>query len=383
MSFDKFEKYMRTAQKDVINMKTLLFTLINSFMVGVFFCGLYLTGRVLIPILAEKDTFFSSPKLGRIKARKRGGRIVGFFDNLVGKNRHVNCRTGKVEEGEINYSGFWWKFFGAYFIGLDEVYKYTIAYEVIADEQEVKYLEVEASSIFIEGSYSVTAIFVTKDGVSLRVSLQLKLTTIDASKALSLQISWTIPVFKAVLAASRDYFGARNLKDLICAQNEGTQTANEIEQINSSDFIQHILNLNVPKIGNISLKDICGQNIDAVNLTDIELVDRKVREAFSAPFIASQEAQKQVKEAEAYANAVVIKSEGDKLAAVNLALVTTLLGNAEAGVYGKKREGLGGDSKATAQVLIAEKQSTMKGLTTLVNGGNSVLSIPTGGKENG
>ena len=356
--------------------------LINLFMLVILFLGLYLLGRVFIPILAEKDTFFSSPKLGRIKARKRSGRIVGFFDNIVRKNKHVNKDTGEIETGEITPDGFWWKFFGAYFIGLDEVYKYKIACEAEEDTKgELNYAEKEASSIFLEGSYPLTATFVTKDGVRLKIKLQLKLTTLDAAKALSLPVSWTIPVFATVLGASRDFFGARSMKTLVTEQNEGKVISVDLNNIKNSDYIQQILGLNIPKIGNVSLAEICGQRIDAVNLVDIDFADEETRKAFSAPFIAEQHAQKQIKDAEAYANAIRIKSEADKLAATSIAVAITLKGNAEADVYSKKHEGLGGNSHATAQVIAAEKHSEMKNLTTLVNGGNSVMAVPISDKS--
>jgi regulator of protease activity HflC (stomatin/prohibitin superfamily) len=359
-------------------MSTVTLAYINLFAAIVMCTGLYLIGRVFIPIAGEKDTFFSSPKLGRIKARKRGGRIVGFFDNLAGKGKHTNKKTGKIELGETGSGGFWWTIFGAYFIGLDEVNKYNIATEVYEESGKITYKEIEASSIFLEGSYPLSATFISRDGVGLKVRIQLKLTTVDAAKGLSLPISWTIPVFAAVLATSRDFFGAGEIRKLIAAQNEGGGENVGVKELVSSDYIQRILNLNTPKVGNISLEEICGQRIDAVNIVDIDFADEETRQAFSAPFIAEQVAQKQVKEAEAYASAVRIISEADKSAAVNIAAATTLKGNAEAGVYGKKHEGLGNDPRSTAQVITAEKHSTMENLTTLVNGGNSMLSIPVG-----
>jgi regulator of protease activity HflC (stomatin/prohibitin superfamily) len=343
--------------------------------------GLYLLGRIFIPILAEKDTFFSSPKLGRIKARRRGGRIVGFYGNLLRKGKFVNKETGRIETGEQNSKSFFWIIFGAYFIGLDEVYNYIIAVEANEDDKgQLHYIEKEASSIFLEGSYSLSATFITKDGVRLKVKLLLKLSTVDVTKALSLPISWTIPVFGAVLGASRDFFGARNIKTLISTQNEGGRG---IIEINGSEYIQKILALNIPQTGNVSLEEMCGQNIDAINIVDIDFADEETKKAFSAPFIAEQLAQGQVKEAEAFANALAIRSNAERLAANNVAAAITAKGNAEADVYGKKCENLGGDAKAAAQVITAEKQSEMENLTTLVNGGGSTVTIPINNKKEG
>jgi len=356
--------------------------IIHLAIVFVFMFGLYLLGRVFIPILAEQDTFFSSPKLGRVKAICRSGRIIGFIDNLVGKGKYANKITGKIEVGEFIPRGFWWKFFGVYFIGLDQVYKYTVAIEAVEERNgEIKYVEKNASSIFLEGSYQLTAHFMTCDGICLKIRLHLKLTTLDAAKALSLPVSWTIPVFAMVLGASRDFFGTRSLKKIISTRNEGMNDENEESGIGHSEYIKEILSLNKPNIGNISLEEMCGQRIDAVNIMDIDFVDSEAKKAFFAPFLAEQNAQTQVKEAEAYASAIHIKSVADKLAAENMACSIMTKGNAEAGVYGKKRDNLGGDSKAAAQIIVAEQQSTMKNLTTLVNGGNSLVSIPTNSKQ--
>jgi len=337
----------------------------------IIFCGLYLMGRVFIPLLAEKDSFFSSPKLGRIKAQKRCGRIIGFFDNLAGKNRYTNKMTGKIEIGEINPDGFWWKFFGVYFIGLDEVAKYKIATEAIEDiSGKFQYVEEEASSIFLDGAYPLTAQFVTKDGVGLKIKLQIILTTLDAAKALSLPVSWTIPVFGAVLGATRKFVGSKSLEALISAQGNIAENGN-------TDLITEILDLNTTKIGGISLEEMCGQYIKAVNIIDLEFADLETKKAFTYSFIACQEARKKIKDAEAYAGVIKITSEADRVAAVNIAASITLKGSAEADVYGKKHESLGGNTNTTAQVIVAEQQSEMKNLTTLVLGGNSIIAIPT------
>ncbi len=343
-----------------LHMTVPLFLMIIFVILFVFLpTGLYLCGRVFIPVLAEKDTFFSSPKLGRIKARKRGGRIVSFFGNIVGKDRHVNQQTGRVEIGEFISRNFYWRRFGAYFIGLDDVYKYKIAVEAIEEitegkDPEFRYIEKEASSIFVEGSYPLTAHFMTKDGVRLKIRLQLKLSTLDASKGLSLPISWTIPVFMAVLGASRDFFGTRSIRTLVSSNNDSSQVSAVQNGIRNSGYAEQILDLNVPRPGNISLGEVCGQHIDAVNLAEISFVDKETERAFASVFIAEQEAQ-----------------------------AITLRGDAEAEVYAKKHGSIGKNSEATAKVITAEKQSVMGNLTTLVNGSGSLLAISADKKKGG
>jgi len=358
-------------------MNTLFLVLTNLVLLITFLFGLYLCSRILIPLLAEKETFFSSPKLGRIKARRRNGKIVSYFDNLARKDKHVNQVTGKIENGENFHKGFWWELFGVCFIGLDDLYHYNIAVEAKGNGgDELKYIEKETSSIFLEGSYTLTEIFTTKDGVRIRVKLQLMLETLDASKGLSMPTSWTIPIFAAVFGVGRYFFGSNTIRALITTNDDDDETGASLGNIRNSDLIGQILDLNTPKVGRVSLEETCGQCIRAVDLIDIGFVDEETRKAYSAPFVAKQEAQKQIKEAEAYANAIRIKSEADKLAADNIATAITVKGNAEAGVYSKKHKGLGSDSRSTAQVIAAEKHSTMEKLTTLVNGGGSVVSLP-------
>jgi hypothetical protein len=343
----------RNASEGLVEMNVILFLTINTVALGILLCGLYLLGRVFIPELAEADSFFSSPKLGRIKAKRRGGKIIGFIDNLVGKNRSVNKNTGKIENCEQETNNLCWKLFGAIFIGLDEIYKYKIAIEAEEDgDGNIKYLEKEASSIFIEGSYPLTTVLVTRDGVRLKVKFQLKLSTLDASKALSLPVSWTIPVFTAVLGKSRSFVGSKNTITLISSQHEGSLEGIDLDEKVNSDLIKEILSLNKPAFGNISLADMCGQYIDAVNITYVGFADKETEKDFLAPFVAERKAT-----------------------------ATTLMGNAEAAVYEKKHSSLGSNPGATAQVIAAERHSTMSGLTTLVNGGKTVMAIPVENKK--
>jgi hypothetical protein len=379
----EIRKKCTNVQKVAIKMNIGSFFILNLSLVVVILFGLYLCARVYIPELAEKDVFFTSPKLGRIKARRRSGRIICFIDNLYGKGRHTNKITGKVEDGEILPHGFWWTLFGVRFIGLDQIYTYRIA--ISADsgiDGTIHYGEKEASSIFLEGSYPVTAILITRDGIRLKVSIQLKLTTLDAAIGLSHPNSWTIIVFADVLGKTRNFFGARNVEEIISSSNDGMAITISSDKIQQLGYEQEILGLNDRKIDKISLAERCGQRIDTVNIIDIDFADEETRRAFSAPFIAKQESQRRIKEAEADAVAIAIRSEAAKNAATNNADAIRAVGGAEAEVYEEKCRSLGGDPHAAAQVLVAEKHSTMTQLGTLVIGSHQAqVSIPVQKKE--
>ena len=218
---------------------------INELGIAAFGYGVHLWARIQIPRWAEEDKFFTSPKLGRGKARKRAGRIIGFIDNFVGKDKHVDPKTGNVEPGEIvpDPDDFWWRHYGARFIGLDGMHQYMIADSVTEKEDgTLEYTEKLASSIFLEGTYPLTVLLFTSDGMLLRVKIRIKTTTVNLAKALSLPVSWTKPLFDAVISTNRDHFGARSVHDLITAQNEGETikiTGEKIETIGWEIF--HLL----------------------------------------------------------------------------------------------------------------------------------------------
>jgi hypothetical protein len=361
----------------------ILTVLINGVSILGILYGLYLLGRVFVPKLAEKDNFVSSPKLGRGKAIKRSGRIVKFISNFAGKGKHVNQKTGKVEPGEEEPKGFWWKLFGVHFIGLNDVYKYNIATkatEVIVNEKgdtEIVYTMDVASSIYLEGAYTLTTLCLTKDGIRLRRVIELGLETTDLGKALSLPKSWTIPVFTTVLGADRDFVGARNASALIASQNEGTTTIDGTE-IKNSGYVALVLSLNTDTNGNVPLSEICGQRIKWVNVTDMDFADPKAKEAYMAPFVANQEAQKVVAEANAYAAAKKVRTDADLAAAKNVAEAITLKGEAEAIVYELKHIALGSKPEATAEVLVAEQRGPMDKVTVWAPGSNPIIG--SGGK---
>jgi hypothetical protein len=335
--------------------------------------GLYLIGRIKIPELAEKEKFFSSPKLGRIKARKRGNRIIGFFDNLVGKGKHVNPITGIVEPREILDRGFWWKHFGAVFIWLDDIHEYEIAKEAVeGDNGELVYTTDTAHSIFVDNILPLTAKLLTADGILLLFRLQIISETVDGSKALSLPVSWTIPEFKAVYATARDFVGARKVVDLITSQNEGGTIKIYGKEIFNSGFVPLMLNLNnsIPGEGNVSLRDTCGQKIVAVNVVDIDFVNPAEKEAFSTPIIANREAQRKVEDAKAERDAMVAIAEGEKTSAHNKAEAIRKVGAAEASVLKKKAKAIG---PGASNVLTAEAISKMTGLKVL--GGNTMVGL--------
>ncbi len=347
-------------------MSIILLVLVNVLAIVALSGAIYMVGRIQIPIWADKDFLFSSPKLGRIKARRRSGRIVGFLDNLVGKGQHVNELTGKIEPDEVRPTGFWWRRFGVRFIGLDDVYTYKIAKEATEGmDGKFTYTEEPASSIYYEGTYPLTILLYTMEGILLRVKLQLKTITVDAAKALSLPVSWTIPLFAAVIAASRDHFGRMSTSDLISAQNESGAIKIAGRKIANSGFVKLIRGLNDAKKGNISLADVCGQKIEAVNVVDIDFATDQDRETFLKPYKATQEAQETANKADGEAKALIIRSTAEKDAAINQAAAIKARAEGEAAGHTAKVAAFKGNEVVAGNVIASEQLRQMTNLTVL------------------
>ncbi len=341
--------------------------------------GAYLWARVMIPRLADENKFFISPKLGRVVARRRSGKIVAFYSNLVGTGKSANEKSGKIEKKKEVHNGSWfswsswswWRVFGAHFIGLDDVYTYRIATEATETTNgELTYAENEASSIFHVGSYPITAIYTSSDGVRFKVKIQLGLETVHAGIALSLPVSWTILVFRAVMAATRDYFGSKTAVEIIGGQFEGTVEAND-----KPELLQKILDLNTDT-GNPALAKVCGQKIVTANF-DIDFADDKTREQFTAPYKAILEATAAKEKAKGEANARIENAMGEMKSAEHLALAKLREGEAEANIMKALVIACDGDIERATRIMEAIKLQQMAGITTLVQGGaKTPISLP-------
>jgi hypothetical protein len=315
----------------------------------VFLIALYIAGRKYIPGLAEKKRFFLSPKVGRIMARCRSGRIIGFLDNLVGSRKHTNPETGVIEKDEVPPNGFFWELFGAYFVFFDTAYQYTLAKS--AEEKEdgtLKYEEIEVESIFLKGMYPITTLPITKDGVRLKVKIQIDTETIDAASALSLPVSWTIKIFTFILGETRTLFGSKSVEDLI--------TKKGFDPTKVDDFETQVI------ARNHRIKD-SGQQITGVTIVDIDFADPEIKRAYSAPFVASKEAQQQVANAKAFAEAATNKAKGIREEE-----------KARSATYKSKVASFGGNSLAAAIVIAAENGQGIRTLAT----GNQSTTVPLG-----
>jgi hypothetical protein len=310
---------------------------------------IYFGGLFYIPKLAEKKHFFLSPKLGRIMARKRGGKIIGFLDNLVGSGKHVNKETGVIENGEVKPCGLFWELFGAHFIVFDSAYKYMLATE--AEEKKdgsLTYKETEVESIFLNGRYSITTLPVTSDGVRLKVKLQINTETLDAAVALSLPISWTIEIFTSTLGEVRLWFGQRKVEKLI--------TGKKFSTANLDEFEKQVISRNDRLVG-------CGQKITKLTIIDIDFADEETKKAYSAPFVASREAQQKLTDAKAFADAATNNAKGIKEQE-----------GARAETYKSKVESFGGNAIAAAVAIAAENGQGLRVLA--ISNGKQNFTVP-------
>jgi hypothetical protein len=319
----------------------------NMVAFGCLSTSVYFFARLMIPKWAEDDFLFSSPKLGRIKAIRRGGRITSFIYNMTGSGFHFNEKTGKRIDGEEQQNDWWWKKFGARFIWLDDVYTYKIATEVTEKEDgSLEYKEEPASSIFHDGTYKMTVLFYTKEGLLLRVKIRARTTTRDASTALRLPVSWTIPMFDGIIAPFRRFFGNREASQLISVDPTGVKPKIDAEEIG---IIRQ--DLNTDTTDSISMEKKCGQFIEGLEIADIDFARTTDEEIFRLPYKATQEAQKIKAEASAQQEAAKNKAEAIRVE-----------GQAVADAYQAQYRALGGDTSA----IVADKHSKMTNLTTLV-----------------
>jgi hypothetical protein len=320
---------------------------LNMFAFGCLSTSVYFFARLMIPKWAEDDFLFCSPKLGRIKAIRRSGRITGFIYNMTGSGFHFDEKTGKRILEEMESNNWWWRKFGARFIWLDDVYTYEITTEVVEKEDgSLEYKKEPASSIFHDGSYPMTVLLYTKEGLLLRVKIRVQTTTRDASTALRLPVSWTIPMFEGIIAHFRRLFGNKEASQLISVDPTGVKPKIDAEEIG---VIRE--DLNTDTADSISMEKKCGQYIEGLDVVDIDFARPEDEELFRKPYKAMQESQ-----------TITAKALAEKEAANNKAKAIRVEGQAVADTYQAQCRALGGDTSA----IVADKHSKMTNLTTLV-----------------
>lgn len=340
---------------------------------------LWVTARISIPYLVEAVCFFLSPKVGRIMAQTRSGDIIAYWSN-TGKTtgRKVNPQTGKMEDGREDYSGFWFKYFGAHWISFDGVYTYPIITEMHENEEKTAgdYTEVgtTARSIFLIGTYRASIIFPTSEGMLLRVKFQVRSETLHCGVALALQC-WPRTMLGAVIAVLRDKFGGGKIKDLISVNHEGKiDVANSATQSINDTEVRKILDLlNTGNTGNPSMEVLCGQKIVGLNLMEIDFVHKEDRDKYLAPFLAELEKEKTITDANAAAEKTKIGAKAKKDAAIDEAAAIKELGDATAVASEALMKAFSGDATAVAKFLSLREVAKMEGLKAL--GGNTIVDL--------
>ena len=333
--------------------------------------------RLITMTLAPHDIFFSSPKLGRIKARVRNGRIVGFIAHLKGIQGeiprldpndsdayhtgpvHIDEETGKILNGEERIGGLWWKWYGVRFIGLDDIFKYKIEVATKQPDGTIKKDTVTADSLFFSGTYPMSIEEAeTSDGIRGGLKFQITLQTTHAGESLKYK-DWLDVVRNPILAIARDYVANESVEDLLKAKNELSSL--------KTGFIGCMKSLNSDSSGNKSLDFRVGQRVVAASITSVDFKDAVAK---------SMEAKK-IAEGEAAAKRTSYEVDRDGI---------KMLGEARNLILKERREILSAKGgKLTAQVeqasITGEAIGKHKG--TLVLGGTTIQSITADSEDEG
>lgn len=247
----------------------------------------YYSLRIVFGLLASKNILFTSPKLGRIVAKTREGRISGYIGNLWGLGYSVDKKTGTVTVGERNYVSFLWWAFGVTWIGLDKIHRYPFDVVKIDENGKIKVENVTAESIFHTGSYLLEATDAeTTEGTPVSIRLRVNLQTVNAGLSLRYP-NWQAIVFDAIKAACRDFVGAHGVRELFTMQNEGALKLN-VKDIENSGFVELIKSLNNNIKGNPGLDLTVGQTIVSVNLITLVIEDAEIKNLIQAKLKAEE-----------------------------------------------------------------------------------------------
>jgi len=275
--------------------------------------------RIMTMILAPKDILFSSPKLGRIKARVRNGKIVGYIAHLKGLIGelptagggtytglvHIDEETGKILAGPEEIRNFWWTFYGVRFIGLDSIYYYKTKKRTTDDKGKImKEEEVTARSLHFSNVFPMSSKEMeTKDGNRADLNYTYTLQTTHAGESLKYN-DWLMVVEAPVKGTVKDYVSGSDIQELIAFKNELSTS--------SDSFVNCLKKLNNDVVGNVSLHRRVGQRIIAGSLTDVGFKD-VMADALEAKKIAEEQGQAIIATAKATADAQVEEARGYKV----------------------------------------------------------------------
>jgi hypothetical protein len=322
--------------------------------------SLHVVVKTILVNLAKKDNFFTSPKIGRIKAQVRAGRIIRYIANLKGLNKHIEEKTGRIGYGET-WGRWWsplWMIYGVRFIGLDSIKRYNIDIvnkEINPTTGEIKITteEKEAGSIHFQGSYHrLISRVATLEMTEVNVLLSFTTETVHAGRSLK-YASWIDVVNRAIDSFTREFIAHVPLTEV-----------NKIKaEMEAGGFVTQLKEtLNDSKVGgNPGLKETVGQMVIAVNIEMIDFVDKSVQEAAQAEEKAKRNIAGRIAE-----------SEGEVEIAKNEAWAKETRGRVDNTILEGKLAAVGNDPRTLSEVTKWQSIAELKTLPgTLVIGENT------------
>lgn len=306
-----------------------------------------------VPMLAEKNLFFSKVDEGKIKVVMKGGRAHCFISSL--KDHTVDSITGVVGPVLPPKLGFWDEMFGVKFIGIPPTFKihsYKFKWNKYVTNKDGKHEIVHKDDLtdilYFRAPYVIEIPNLeTKDRRRVTLIVQFVTETMDAKLSLFSTPNWLTIVESAVIAALRDYVAAKNFDVLLKEPKEL-----------GGDFVSSVGIIDQTGVGNQPLSTTVGQKLQAINLISIEADDKEA--------IAAMEAKKTSKD----------KADAKKQDAKGIEAIGTAEANNEKKSLIADMEALGVHGGQIGMVRLA-RALEKAGTQTVVLGGGAMPTINT------
>lgn len=254
---------------------------------------LAVTAYVGIPLLAQKNLFFTNVPEGKIKVIMKGGRAHCFIASI--KDRLIDPKTGEIYSASTSQPrGFWDEMFGIKFMGWPSIYKvYTYEFhwnKYVTDQtgkHKMVHKDAPTDMLYFRAPYVIEIPNLeTKDRRQVTLLVQFVTETTDAKLALFSTPNWLAIVESAVIAALRDYVASKDFDTIL----------NEPKEL-GGDFVSSVSVIDKNGIGNQPLGLTVGQKLQSINLLSIEPDDKDAVKAMNAKKTAKDNADAKVEEA--------------------------------------------------------------------------------------
>jgi len=329
---------------------------------------LFVFAKPIAAYMADKKILFFSPKKGKIVARKRAGRIIGYYANIEDTGKFIIKETGEIRSirkwdddkrkrsnkidplypaiKKIQEDSLLWHWLGVFWLGMDSLFSYWFAPNV------------KAESIFLKNVFPIDIPpCPTKDmgWLSFKGAL-LTLRTTHAGLSLNYKDGeWRVVAEEAVRSAVRDYIAKLPMEEMLQEQIEG-----------KSKLLPYLKKLNKDVGGNLGLPRTIGQYVDAFNIPQ-EQINAEMEKLMLAKTTELKKGEALVIKAGKEKEAAILRAEGE-------AKATTKTGNSINNVMRTLADIVGKDN--AARILVTQTAGAAlkeTGVTALSVGGTGEI----------